>query len=442
MNSKKPNTRDRLVRLTLASANHSHVLNSLIVYYWFLLFFGRQDEESIQRFSVLYFALVVPINLYVLFALRYLFLFKWKPYVKALLCYWLLVSTVSIFRLDIATLYNVTIFCLPIITIINSNFKLSTTLLNRLFLLSILGSAITFYWGNNVFGLIPGQALSSESQGLQWRVSLFPMLSESVSFSLLIVLINLLFNKGRRRLLYCVLGLYFVLLGGNRTTIIALLFISAFLICIKYITLNRDRFYKLLLPAMLLLLVAVVNIDLFALPLANINNSFVNNYIFRSESGAQSTEDLTKTIYRGWLWQQHLRIFLSKPLFGVGTFVLDNYVDSPLVPGAEGIGSESLLTLWLARVGLLIMPFFVFFYRVYSKAIQDQNKFAYALCIMLMVFSLGYASFLVPYNCLFLMMFGSINLHAETNLVPSRSSHEIPEAVLATRTAIQPGSAI
>jgi hypothetical protein len=394
----------------------SHILGGLIVYYWLILFFEKQSD-FVLRFSFLYLALVIPINLYILFNLKYVLYYPYDPESKALLFYWLIVSAVSLIRLDFATLYNVSLFALSIIIILNSRAVISVRLVNTLFLLSILGSIITHFTGNNEYGFIPGQAASSEQQNLQWRVSLFPALPESAFFSIIVFVSNVLFNKGRSVYLYAALSLYFVLLSGNRTATISFVFIVIFLVVARFVSLTHKKFYIILFATLFVFFILLVNIDVIGANFVDLGNGFWNNYFFRSEAGVQSQEDLSKTVYRGWLWALHVKIFLEKPLLGLGTYRLDNYVDTDLIPKIENTGSEAFLTSWLARVGLMILPLLVFFGRVLRRSIQTKNKYLYALCLALAVFSLGYGSFLIPYNCMFVLIFGTINLGSGAQLV-------------------------
>jgi O-Antigen ligase len=396
--------------------------SGIVAYYWLLLFF-EQPEENITRFSLFYFALVIPVLVFIVANYSSLRFSSFKPLSLTLAFYLGLVGLVSIVRSDFPTLYNAALFVLPIIIIVNSGMSLLPGFLNRLFLLSVIGSMITFYVGNNLYGFLPGQALSSEEQGLIYRVSLFPVLPESAFFSIMIFVINLLYNSSRYRYAYCAVALYFLLFSANRTSIVALLFIISFLFLSRRVAFQPRLLYRVLMLSMLLCLVLLANIDMLLPQLAvNLSSPVLNNYLFRFEDGVTGGQ-IGTTIYRGWLWAQHLSIYLQHPVLGAGTFKLDDaMIDGPPISQVEATGSESFLTGWVARVGLMVIPLIVFFWQLCSRAMSNSNKYLYSICILLLVFSLFYGSFLVPYNCMFLVLFGTINLdnHVQARFAPAR----------------------
>lgn len=389
------------------------LFSALVVYYWFMLLLQRQ-EAVIKRFSPFYFFLVIPILFFIVINIPYLVLSRFNPLSRMLLLYLGIVSAVSLFRLDYATIYNTAIFTLPIIIVINSGAVLTPGFINRLFLLSILGSIVTYYAGNNVYGFLPGQASGSAAQGLAYRVSLFPALPESAFFCVLLFVLNLLYNRSRSRYAYCAAALYFLLFSANRTALISLLFIVSFLGVTRWIEFRPRRFYKVMIAAILVSLLLLVNVNLIMEEVAiSLQNPVLNNYVFRSESGITG-EDIGETAYRGWLWAQHYRIFLQHPIIGTGTFDFERVMDeAPPILQVETTGSESFLTGLIARIGLLVIPLLVFFWRLCSQAMSMRNRYLYSICITLLVFSLAYGSFLVPYNCMFLITFGTINLQPE-----------------------------
>jgi hypothetical protein len=416
-----------LKRLQL-KVTRSGAFSALLVYYWFLLFVGGRQGEVVERFSLWYFSLVIPINLFIAFNLQYVIFAKYKSWSLGLLWYWMLVVIVSAARGDIPTIYNTSLFVFSIIIIINSDAKVSVRLVNLLLLLSIAGSVITYLIGSNVYGFIPGQAVTSREEGLGWRVSLFPNVPESAFFSLVIFLINLVCNRGRFRRFFLALSLYFLVLSAVRTAIVALIFIAGFLLATKIVELKPRPFYKLLFVGIMLSFILLINIDLLIAVSVDLSNPVLNALLFRSEAGLQSSEEFSKVVYRGWLWRQHLSLFLDHPLFGVGTFKLGDFVYESILGDHEDIGSESFLTSWIARVGLLIVPLLVFFKNLCGRAMETGNKYLYSICIALFIFSLGYGTFLIPYNCLFLLTFGTINMaevRGEGTVIPVSSASQV-----------------
>lgn len=381
----------------------------LLLWYWFLLYF-QSHNAVVERFSLLYFALTLPILAFLAFNLHHVVSWRYDRLTAPLVLYIVVVGVVSTLRADFATAYNVLLFTVPVILILQHRLQVPVALLNWLFLLSILGAVLTYSLGISEFGFLPGQSELSANRGLQWRVSLFPLLPVSAFFSLLVFFANLLYSRGRSRWFFCTAAAYFVILSGNRTSLIVALLSLLVLFFTRKIEFRPRTFYKLLFGGLAASFILLVSMDAILSAVA-IENPVIANYLFRTQQGQTvvDSEEVVRTVYRTWLWQQHLQIFSSSPLTGVGTFFLPDLLTERLLRSNIDTGSESLLTGLLARIGLMIVPLLVFFGRLWARTMEHRDRLGYCLCLALFVYSLAYGSFLVPYNFVFLLTFALLN---------------------------------
>jgi hypothetical protein len=58
---------------------------------------------------------------------------------------------------------------------------------------------------------------------------------------------------------------------------------------------------------------------------------------------------------------------------------------------------------------LMIIPLLVFFGRLWTWTMERRDRLGYCLCLALLIYSLAYGSFLVPYNFTFLLLFAVLN---------------------------------
>ena len=383
------------------------LFNSLLVWYWLLLYF-QSHNATVERFSVLYFALILPVAAFVVLNLHHAISWRYERLMSPLVLYIVLTAVISVVRGDLATAYNTALFSLPIILIFRQRLQLSLEMLNGLFLLSIAGAIITYWAGLSEFGFLPGQSEMGADRGLEWRVSLFPVVPESAFFALLVLFANWIHGRGRGRVWLCIGAGYFVALSGNRTSMIAAIMMATVVLFSRWVTFRNRRFYKTLFIVLAVAFVLVVSMDAVLLAFAW-DNPYLASYLFRTDQQAISAEELAKTVYRSWLWQQHLQIYAESPLIGVGTFFLPDLLTETLIERYIDTGSESFLTGLLARIGLLILPLAVFFVRLCRRAMEHEDRLAFCLCLALFIFSLGYGSFLVPYNFMFLAAFALMN---------------------------------
>jgi len=313
----------------------------------------------------------------------------------------ILVDIVSLLRYDFATAYNISLFLLTIIIIIENQLILNLKLINTLFMFSIFFSILTSYAGVNLYGYIPFQSNDP-------RISLFPKsVVGSAFFSFFIAILNYFFNKERTRWIFIMTGLYFFAFSGCRTAIICCFFVFLFMFTTKLFSLRHRVFYQVFFFSCIGLFVMSMFFSNYLLLLGDFKTDYFNYFATRDVDKFRSAEDIENSLasFRTVMWQVHYETFKGSPfLFGEPQY------NDELFKQYNLSGSESFLTGLLARVGILIIPLIIFFFNMIKKAIVTGNKFIYCILLCIILIMLSYGSFMVPYNFLFLIIFGMITM--------------------------------
>ncbi|MBN2769750.1 MAG: O-antigen ligase family protein [Spirochaetes bacterium] len=385
-----------------------------LLYFWGMLYAHnpRYDISNLQ-----YYFYVLPSVVFV-FVGSCLSLFKYVTKIETLMIAGLLtfVNFISIARNDFTTILSVSLLLFTVGIFSHLRFKLDANKLNYIYLLSVLFSAISYHLGFSEFGYIPGMSHSSESQGLVWRISLFPSLPESAFFSAIIFVVNLSYSSLVFRRTVIFLSLYFLLFSGLRSAVIATIMAIVFL-TLSLWKISKNRYFLMFFCYFLLssffFLVLAPNMLLSVL---TTDNDVLNRYFFRSISGDLGQEDLQVTVYRGWLWLQHINIWLDNWIVGVGTFEFKNVVMESIISGHNGSGSESFFTGFLARVGIFSIVFLVVFFTAAIRSIRHRKTHVAPIFILFFVAMFSYGSFIVSYNFIFLLflvlIFGQLNVNS------------------------------
>jgi hypothetical protein len=381
----------------------------LIIFYWMMLYPGgyfatRDTEQSL----VLYLLFVIPASFFslIIFAL-YLWIKPLSTREFLIAIYATLVCLIALSRLDFATISTVILFTLTVLSISVCNLHPSRRILNYLFLLSIPTALISYLVGFSIYGIIPG--LSGDEE-LWWRISLFPLVPESGFFSSIIILINL--TKRRKSVfnyIMILLGLYFLIFSGIRSALIAT-FLSFLYHVISTRLAPRSSTRKIILfyLCLLVFIISLLMSTLLTL-LPTAGNDFLNVFLFRSTEGLNSETDVAKTVYRTWIWSEHLRIASDNPIIGVGSFDFSNLARNEPIKGLTGSGSEAFLTGLYARVGAPVIFLVAFFGLTIGLRIKQSQAISPMVGIIFFVAMLAYGSFIVPYNFVFLIMVGLIS---------------------------------
>jgi len=281
--------------------------------------------------------------------------------------------------------------------------------INLLFGLSIVAGALFHAAGLSEYGILPGQYAEGADRGITWRVSLFPYVPESGFFALVVLLCNQLCGRGFSRWSFSAVAAYFLVFSGMRSALICLL------LCVGLLMIDRQlrtrfgqdrslwRGFAAVMATAMFVTMMLSSAVLQLLP--QLAQGPIGSYLFRADSANVDVESIQQSVYRGWLWLQHLQVFLSSPWIGVGSYEFVSIVDNSMMAGESDTGTESFLTLWLSRVGLCFLPFLVFLWTVGRRASVPSQPLGWLTFVILCVALLAYGSFLVPYNFMFILLF-------------------------------------
>jgi O-antigen ligase len=386
----------------------------ILSYYWLMLYIPS-TSNNVEKYSIWYFIIILPTYGFILLNSINILRIKQSIQSTYLVVFLLLVLLISIIRLDIATAYNVLLMSLVLIGMFNSKIKVSPPFLFIIFYISIFLGWVTYLLGTNYYNIFPnlsniGSLLNMNAS--TWRISLFPSAPSSAFFSLIVFFINYYYRKpGVFKKITFALSLYFVVLGGSRTGIIILIFWGIFMLITKFISFNKANFYKFFNPIALVVFVLIINLSTVIFYFSTFfKNDFMNELLFRSKGQVQDESTIIEKNSRQIIWQSHLTLFSQSPIIGKGTY---NFYE--LFPNIDIVGrsdkinvSESFLTDWLARIGLMIIPFLLFLLSLQSKAITNRSKAQYSIAMALFITLLTYGSFMTPYSFMFYLFFGSL----------------------------------
>lgn len=362
----------------------------ILVYYFILINIYKISNINPK---IIYIALVAPLVLVSLYTVKYLVNIKQLKMTLLLFIHFVIMSVISIARFDINTILNVAQIFVIIYFLLNKPVGINIEFLNKLFLIAIFLGFIGNIIGTNIYG-ITFLNLGAERSRL-WRVSLFlsDNLPVSATFATLILIINN-FHNTKRRYLFSLLSLYFIILSGSKTSIVILgVTMLSILISKKKITLV-SKFILILLPFISIAL--VFNIG-------ELINSF-SYYIavnYKKIAAWLNIGSLTYDIFSGRniIWDYHLSIFKENWLFGAGDFTLSDFAQDIT------IGSESKFSFILARDGIFSFLFFgQFIYWVYYT-VKENLTLAYIIVSALMIIMFFYGSFSQGYNFGFIVYF-------------------------------------
>ena len=375
----------------------------LLTYYWALQYAITMDTE-VQRGDALYYLFVVPIAAFSLTLLLGARLSRRStPSAFWFIGYALTVMLIAVVRADFQTFYNTTLFAGAALVILVYRLTPSVNLINGLFFASIVVNTMAFASGRSIYAVLPG---FSEDGELWWRISLFPKVAPSAFFALIVLFVNISRRGGTLRRTCGVLAAYFVLFSGLRSALVA------GLLAALYYGLTRRGKLKRTSAKMtyLVLSLAFFVVSLFATQLLLLLPAFgseaLNIYLFRAEGGLESEADVARSVFRTWLWAEHVRIAAANPIFGIGTFEFGALADYDPVVGQLGAGSESFLTGLYVRVGLPTLLLVAGFLAAIRSGAHSEERLRYVIGLLMFVAMLSYGSFINVYDFVFLVMIG------------------------------------
>jgi len=395
------------------------VFSLVIIYYWALLAFV-DISSSAERGNLLYILVVCPIVIFTAFAAIKVFQKKTISVPSILFIFYLSsVCFIGIFTLDYDTITSTVMFLVPVIVLIELKLKIDLSLLNMLFCLSVIWSVISYYIGINPYGFLPGQSTTNLHQGLWWRVSLLPYTTPPVTglFALIVLLSNVFLHHSRIKIIWIITSIYFLVLSGSRTAILA--------IVLNFLVLSGIYFNnKMLKKIMLFLLLGFVIVlgyyfvthDYTQL-LSKIKNPNILSLLVRNTSFDETTRITGRVI----LWQNYLEVWSNSPIAGVGSFDIKTYF--PDSPG----NTEARMFYLLSRDGIILFTFFAIAIGSILWTGFMKKKVGYLIVsITFIVYMLLYSSFFNFYHFIYLSMWGLLNHRGirKSCYITPQSSHE------------------
>lgn len=384
----------------------------VIIYYWTLInvvdYFHDYDGTGLK-----YYLITIPIIIFTILNSRVIMRNKYDWSTRLLVLYIGTTGLFSLARFDYAVAFNIFIWSMPVIILLNSNVKINYRLINLLYLAQILICIYSFYAGVNKYGYLPDQSQMNLHQGLNWRICLFPFSSPAYSgiFSLLVFLLNLAMNKKRTKWFFIIFSSYFLILSGSRTSILCLLSVFLFTLMSKFVVNFKQRDFYRVFPIIFISFLVLFIFFPFLFSGIIIENEFFQSFLLKSKDTNLSTKELSDALARATIWKQHFFIFIAKFPFGASSFRLSDYFQ------VRYTGSDAMLTLMMARDGILVLPFFIFLYSLFFRSVRKQNKFAYATAILVVVYFLVYGGFMHSRDFLFLIMIGMLNSEARGSVL-------------------------
>jgi len=265
--------------------------------------------------------------------------------------------------------------------------------LNVLFGVSVTWSVVSYYLGINPWGFFPGQTTANLSQGLWWRVGIFP--SQTPPFSGALALAVFLVNFGTRggiSKIFLILSLYFLILSGSRTIIIA------FLLCVMVYFLS----YRVRLRGIPIILIVfgvisfVLAVSSFPFIIAPVFswNDFLSSLLLRAGGDVEVWEADSRSVILFHFYQY----IISYWPFGIGANTLGVVYEGPGVSEMPAVRIVVESGIWggVALASLALMSL--------MRSVGSRLFF-----VMFFVMMFFYGSFLHPYTPVFLAMLCVLN---------------------------------
>lgn len=402
---------------------------------------------SIQGFDTLLVLLLLPATLLIgWFSLRLVFeqalligvsKFKeWLPYdwQKLFALFAVSVLLIGVARGDPTDAVAISLLTLLLVLLIHFGAQnaVDVGFVQIVFLVSCIGSVISYHLGFNDFGYLPWQERGCTFEGV-FRVSLYPNLPDSALFSILVLLVSF-YYRSRYSILVVPLAAYFSYFSFSRTVlaIVVIVIFVEFLVRLRIkpnisfmlITsfLVSGVFYvgevTLLLSDVEKHVSAITKGDSNASAITksigadttpsngsfNANSPSVSYYekiLMRQECGKADEANLSLSS-RADLWRDHFMAFWSSPLTGVGRDGARARLSNESSHSSRS-GSESFLTRILAEFGVVALIFWAALWRLFVFSYKRRNGAARSLVAALLVILALYGSSATPYSFLFMV---------------------------------------
>jgi O-antigen ligase len=334
---------------------------------------------------------------------------------------------VALVRGDFQTVLTLGLLCTTTLVVLIQRPAVKADLLNTLFLLSIAANAVSYALGRSDATVLPGYAIDA----VYFRVSLFPQVAASAFFSVVILFVNILNPGARFRYLCVVLSLYFLVLSGIRSAMVAGL-IAGIYIVLRRRGILRSPFASIAyLGASIVAYVVILFAPELLVRFSGPDNP-LSFFLFRSRGEVLTEEQITLAIYRTLLWQEHFKIAQANPIFGIGTFDFTKLSEKL---GHLSIGSESFVTGTYARIGVPVLVFVAALLSAVRTGLRRNKEIAMVVGIILFVAMLTYGGFIAAYDFNFLTLMG---LLAGAARPPLRAPSRQPSGVARLKQAQDP----
>ncbi len=360
---------------------------------------------ELARDSILYVLTLFPVSLFaILGTIQALVRRGTKTSGALTLGFTALVTSVALLRGDIATITACGLIGLTFFTIFSLELSVSPTLLNGLFLTSVLVGITLNILGLAPYGAWPGTEPLGEPV---FRAGFTPFIATTGFFSAIIITLNAIKKTAPFRRICLTIGAYFLIFSMVRSALIATGFAILFLILVRRRVIVRTSFQMVYLPLAILCLILLLQADQILFYLSDWGGDTLNRFLFRSTQSIGSSDEAKKSIFRVWLWTEHLRLAGQNPFFGIGTFNLKNVtIMDELLEGAT-TGSEAWLTGMFARVGAPLALLMADIWSMIHRGLEKpMDLLPMGTGLILLTAMLVYGSFLAPYDFLFLVLAG------------------------------------
>lgn len=283
----------------------------------------------------------------------------------------------------------------------------------------LLGSVITYHCGTNPFGYLPWhEALLPTFVGVS-RVSLFPSLSDSALFAVVMLFVGVLFRPTFWPFIAAI-AVYLIFYSYSRTVMMMLAAMLASHLLLRCRIRGNANFLSVVLLVVFAAGFADRAVPIFikAEKFVTGGQSYIGERLIRrlatreSDGGYAPPEVLrlyAKDLLeenphlrgRAELWKAHMFAFASSPLIGVGRDGAIRAIDRTSLD-VSSTGSESFLTRILAEFGIAALLFWAAIWRLFVHFDRLGDAVGQCLTVGLFVTLCLYGSSAVPYNFVFL----------------------------------------
>lgn len=377
------------------------LFTALLLYTWALQAFVDRPYVENQGADWLYVLTVAPTILYVLVSPGAFLRTLYSRGALALMAMTVAVVAVSVFRADYATAVSNAALCLMLVAIRHTKVHVSVGTANSLLFASIAATAALNALGFGHYALLPGM-----DEAVAWRVSLFAY-NVTPSWMLAIFVFGLnAFHNRCRLCAWAMMGIcsYFIAFSASRTGLIVMAMCALFLLATKVIAFRERMFYRLFIPCMLALLIVSLSAEQILDLFGGVNNDLANAVLFKSTDGARDAQQASASIMRPMIWAHHVDLFLENIWIGHGSVDYSHELQE-----ISATGSESFLTGLFARIGLLATLFVYFLHRLGMDAAARGDRLGFCLALFFAISAVAYGSYIVPYDFVFLFLFGAMN---------------------------------